>query len=116
MKPLRHGSPLLAVKPIREPGFLPWTKYDTSSHRKARDSQPYRVGDVIRWKGQDRTGRPAIRRGLVVLIRAEYQERAGEWLPVFLVRPERIDGGFAAGYLRVWPGEIQRAEEGAGDA
>lgn len=116
MKPLRHSSPLLAVQPIREPGFLSWADYDTSTFRKARDTQPYRVGDVIRWKGQDRNGRPAIRRGLVVLIRAEYLERAGEYVPEYLVRPERKGGGFAAGYLRVWPGEIQRAEEGAADA
>lgn len=112
MRPLRHGSPLLRVKPLREPGVLSWVNVDTSSPRKARDSQPYRVGDVISWNGLDRDGRPAIRKGLVVLIRTEYQERAGEWLPVLLVRPQRLDGAFAAGYLRVLLSEIQDAGKG----
>lgn len=110
MKPLRPSSPLLAVAMIRDPGFLSWDDFDNSCLKAARDTQPYRVGDVIRWLDLDRHGQRVLRAGLVVYVRPEYLERVGDWCPVFLVRPQRKDGEFAAGYLRVWPGEVERGE------
>lgn len=110
MKPFKPYSPLLAVTMIRDPGFLSWDEFDNSSLKAARNTQPYQVGDVIRWQDLDRHGQRVLRSGLLVYVRPEYLERAGDWCPVFLVRPQRKDGEFAAGYLRVWPGEVERGE------
>lgn len=110
MKPFKPFSPLLGVTMIRDPGFLSWVDFDNSSLTAARKTQPYQVGDVIRWQDLDRQGRPILRTGLVVYVRSEYLERAGDWCPVFLVRPQRKDGVFAAGYLCVWPGDVERGE------
>lgn len=110
MKPFKPYSPLLAVTMIRDPGFLSWDEFDNSSLKAARNTQPYQVGDVIRWQDLDRHGQRVLRAGLLVYVRPEYLERAGDWCPVFLVRPQRKDGEFAAGYLRVWPGEVERGE------
>ncbi len=69
MKPLRPSSPLLAVAMIRDPGFLSWDTFDNSCLKAARDTQPYRVGDMIRWLDLDRHGQRVLRAGLVVHVR-----------------------------------------------
>ncbi len=111
MKPLRKSSPFLLVEPQREPGFLSWDQYDTSTYATARDSQPYRIGDVIQYQGADRAGKRVLCRALLVYVRAQYQDRSGSWCAVYVVRPALKAGGFAAGYVRVWPGDIERGEE-----
>ena len=110
MKPLKDGSTWLSVTPLRTPGFLPWADYDTSRYRSAIQTQPYQVGDVIQWKDMDRVGNPVLRSGLLVDVGCVYLERRGNYCAVFFVRPQRKDGEFAAGYLRVWPGEVERGE------
>jgi hypothetical protein len=47
---------------------------------------------------------------LVVYVRSKYLDRVGEWCPVYGVRPQLNDGKFAVGYLRVWPGDVERGE------
>lgn len=111
MKPLRKTSDLLKVEPLREPGFLSWDAYDTSTYTTARDSQPYRIGDVIQYQGFDRTGQRVLCRALLAYVRAEYHDRSGSWCPVYIVRPAKKAGGFAAAYVRIWPGDIERGEE-----
>ncbi len=111
MKALRPNSPLLAVTPLRDPGFLPWKKFNGINTASVRRTSPYKVGDVIAWRDLDRNGKPFLRRGLVAALRPEYQENSYSWLPVYITRPARVDGGFAAAYLRVYPGLIQAGAE-----
>ena len=111
MKAIRPGSSMLKVKQLRTPGFLSWDGFDDSSPATVRRTSPYKEGDVIQWQDLDRKGKRVLRRGLIAYIRPEYQERAVNWLPAFLVRPERLDGVFAGGYVTVYPGDIARAEE-----
>ena len=111
MKALRSNSPLLAVTPLRTPGFLSWKKLDGTSAARVRRTSPYKVGDVIAWRDVDRAGKPILRHGLVAAIRPVYQENSASWLPVYIARPARVDGGFAAAYVRVFPGLIQAGAE-----
>lgn len=112
MRPMRKNSiiteKMLSVNVLRYPGFLPFDHFDGSTWRGARDSQPYRVGDIIKWW---HSGKECVMSGLIVAIAAEYLDRKGEFIPMYRVRPHKKNGELSRTYCNVYPGYIDKAEE-----
>ncbi len=107
MRAFRKTSASLQIEAQRWPGFLPWEDMNTASLVECKKTSPYQVGDVVPY----RTDNNEVKNGLIIAMLGEYLQTRMEWVPRYRIRPQNKDGRFAKGFIYIYPGDIQRAEE-----
>jgi hypothetical protein len=91
------------VQPLREPGPQPWDAHDDSSGPATRETSPYKVGDVVKFKDGEQ-----IKDALIIQVRSKLQEQRGRWIPNYVVRARNKDGSWSQLWRSIFPGDIER--------